>query len=189
MMKRLKISAKNVVNVAAVLVTIASLSAAACWITSGRAGSEADDRKTAALGFMMLRLEAATEASTARVEQQTYFTQAAMYYAYADAATDENVRNYLISLGDNSYEFSENKGAAAENAENRAQTYYDAYEKAIESATMYGRAAGDKSTGALVFNISAIVASVAVIFRRKEILYVYAPIFAIGVFYFIVSIL
>lgn len=183
------LSPKKVVNIAAILVTIASLMAAVCWITSGRAGGEASERKTAALGFMMLRLEAATEASTARVEQQTYLTQAAMYWAYAGAATDNETKSALENLGNTSYTMSTLKESAAENAENRAEKYYDAYEGAMGASTVFGRQADSRSTGALIFNISAIIASLAVLFRRKEILYVYLPIFMIGVIYFVLSVI
>jgi len=94
---------EKVISVAAILVTMASLFAAICGITSGTAGGEASDRKTAALGFMMLRLESSTEASTAWTEQQTYLTQAAMYYAYAQMATDNENKAILENLGNLSY--------------------------------------------------------------------------------------
>jgi len=90
---------EKVISVAAILVTIASLFAAVCWITSGKAGGEASDRKTAALGFMMLRLESSTAASTARVQAQTYLTQAGMYFAYADKENNASVKIYLENLG------------------------------------------------------------------------------------------
>lgn len=178
---------EKVISAAAILVTIASLFAAICWITSGKASGEASDRKTAALGFMMLRLESSTEASTARTEQQTYFTQAAMYYAYAQIATDNENKAILENLGNLSYSMSEFKRLVAENSENRAQSYYDAYEKAIDLATTSAKVADYRSTGALIFNISAIVASCGVLLKRKELLYVFLPIFAIGAYYLIIS--
>lgn len=186
MVKKSK-SELSIANVAAILVTVASLFAAVSWISSGKAGGEASDLKTAALGFMMLRLEAATEASTARVEQQTYFTQALMYYAYAEAATDNNTKSSLENLGDTSYLQSIFKGEAAENAENRAQKYYDAYEETLDASNALDRTEDYRVTGALLFNMSAIVASCGVILKRRELLYVYAPIFALGLGYFALS--
>lgn len=177
----------NIASIAAILVTVASLFAAVSWISSGKAGSEASDHKTAALGFMMLRLEAETEASTARVEQQTYLTQAAMYYAYADAATDENTKRSLENLGEISYSLSVLKGSAAENAKNRAEEYCDAHEEALDAAKAFSNVADYRSTGALLFNMSAIVASCGVILKRKEILYVFIPIFALGMTYLLLS--
>jgi len=178
---------EEVINVAAILVTISSLFAAACWITSGKAGGTASDRKTAALGFMMLRLESSTEASTARIEQQTYLTQAGMYWAWAEKATDNENRAILENIGDSYYWLSVFKGQVAENAENKAQSYYSAYEETIVSAATFGKIADYRSTGALIFNISAIIASCGVLFKRKEILYVYFPFFALGGYYLIMS--
>lgn len=179
----------EIANLAAILVTVASLFAAVSWITSGKAGSEASDSKTAALGFMMLRLESSTEASTALVQAQSYLTQAGMYYAYADKENDDNTRAYLINLGDQAVAMSNFYSSVAENAENRAQSYYDNYEEAIAVAAAFGKASDYRSTGALIFNMSAIVASCGVIFKRMEILYAYVPIFAVGFFYLIVSLL
>jgi len=178
---------EKVISVAAILVTIASLFAAVCWITSGKAGGEASDRKTAALGFMMLRLESSTAASTARVQAQTYLTQAGMYFAYADKENNASVKIYLENLGYTSLALENFYIGVAENAENRAQTYYSTYAEAIDSASTYGKIADYRSTGALIFNISAIVASCGVLLKRKEILYVFIPVFAIGMGYLIMS--
>ena len=177
----------NIANIAAILVTVASLFAAVSWISSGKAGGEESDHKTAALGFMMLRLEAATEASTARVEQQTYVTQAAMYLAYMQNTTDNEIRAVLEDLWENSLKTARDRGMEAENAENRADKYLNAYEEAIDSATAFGRISDYRSTGALIFNMSAIVASCGVILKRREILYVFIPIFAFGMGYLILS--
>ena len=59
---------EKIVNAAAVLAVVASLLAAVCWITSGKAGGAADDEKMGAISAMILRLESSTEASTARVQ-------------------------------------------------------------------------------------------------------------------------
>jgi len=136
---------------------------------------------------MMLRLESATEASTARVEQQTYLTQAAMYWAYAEKATDNENRAILENVGNLNYSMSVFKGQVAENAENRAQTYYGAYEEAIDSASSYGKVADYRSTGALIFNVGAMICGTAGLLKRKELLYIFIPIFAIGAGYLIMS--
>ncbi len=177
------------VNIAAILVTLAALLAAACWITSGKAGGEASDRKTAALGFMMLRLESATEASTSRVQAQSYLTQAAMYLAYAERESNENIRLYLENLWYTSLALSNSELLEAENAENKANLYYNSYEEALSSAAAWGKVADLRSTGALIFNVSATLASLGILLKRKEVLYVYFPIFAIGLFYLITSFL
>ncbi len=177
----------SIANVAAILVTVASLFAAVSWISSGKAGGEASDRKTTALGFMMLRLESSTEASTARVQAQTYLTQAGMYFAEADATDNEDLRGYLDNLGYMSLSLSNFYLSMAENAENRAQSYYDNYAGALDVASELDRDEDYRVTGALLFNMSAIVASCGVILKRREILYVYAPIFALGVGYFALS--
>ena len=205
------------VSIAAILVTISAMFAAVCWITSGKAGGTASDYKTRALdyqidalqyqtealGHMIFRLESSTEASTARVQAQTYLTQAGMYYAYADKENNENVKSYLENLGDTSITMSYYYLAVAENAENRAQGYLDAYENAMDSARNaiysaenamdsakpYSQIADYRSTGALIFNVSAAIASCAVLVKRKELLYIYLPIFAIGAYHLVMSIL
>ena len=180
-------SESNIASIAAILVTVASLFAAVSWISSGKAGGEESDHKTAALGLMILRLESSTEASTARVQAQTYLTQAGMYYAYAEKEDNEDVKRYLENLGDTSLVMSNFYIVVAENAENRAQSYYDDYVGALDAAEVFGRNADYRSTGALLFNMSAIVASCGVILKRREILFVFVPIFAFGMGYLILS--
>ncbi len=175
------------VSIAAILVTISVMFTAVCWISSSKAGGTASDRKTLALGYMIMRLESSTEASTARVQAQTYLTQAGMYYAYADKENDENVKRYLENLGDTSIMMSNFYITVAENAENKAQSYYDAYEETIAAVKIPSTVADYRSTGALLFNVSSAVASCAVLVKRKELLYVYLPIFAIGMYYLIMS--
>ena len=48
---------------------------------------------------------------------------------------------------------------------------------------------GRRPTGALIFNVSATLASLGVLLKMKEILYIYIPIFAIGLFYLVMSFL
>jgi len=57
---------EKIVNAAAVLAVVASLLAAVCWISSGKAGGAADDEKMNALSKMLLRLESSTESSNAQ---------------------------------------------------------------------------------------------------------------------------
>jgi len=134
-----------------------------------------------------LRLESETNASTARIQVQTYLTQAGMYYAYAEKEDNEIVKRYLENLGDMSLSMSNFYVGVAENEENRAQMYYDYYEEALDAATAFGKVADYRSTGALIFNMSAVVASCGVILKRWEILYVYIPIFALGLSYLALS--
>ena len=115
-MKQIKITTRNIANVAAILVTIASLLASVSWISSSKAGGEADDKKTAALGFMILRLESSTEASTALVQAQSYLTQAGMFFAEADATEDEQLKLYLDGLGFQSLNMSNFYTSLAENS-------------------------------------------------------------------------
>jgi len=110
-----------------------------------------------------------------------------MYYAYAEKEDNEDVKHYLENLGDMSLAMSNFYIGVAENEENRAQTYYDDYLEALDTAKAFGGTADYRSTGALIFNMSAIVASCGVIFKRKEILYVYIPIFALGISYLTLS--
>jgi hypothetical protein len=176
-------------TIAAILVALAALLTTVCMITSGKAGGEASGCKTAALGFMMLRLESATEASTSRVQAQTYLTQAGMYLAYAERENNEDIKLYLENLYYTSLDMSNFQLLKAENAENRASSYYDSYDEALSSAATLGQVADYRSTGGLIFTVSATLASLGILLKMKEILYLYIPIFAIGLFYLIISFL
>ena len=186
-MKKLKFKIIEIASLAAILVTIASLFASVCWISSSKAGGEADDMKTAALGFMLLRLESSTQSSTALVEAQTYLTQAAMYYAESDSQDDPELKYYLNSLGNQSIEMSNYHSSIADNSEIRAQAYYTNYSKTLELASEYSNVGDYRSTGALIFTMSAIVASSCGLFKRKELLYVYFPLFILALSYLVIS--
>ncbi len=178
---------QDVTSVAAVLVAIATLFASLSWISSGKAGGEAGDLKTAALGFMMLRLESATEASNALVQAQSYLTQAGMYYAEADSADDEELKAYLTDLGDQSIELSDFQSTVAREAEAKAQSYYDEYESALERAGAAGRISDLRSTAALILNVSATVASMVVLLKRRALLLLFAPVFLVGIGHLVAS--
>jgi hypothetical protein len=177
----------DVTSVAAVLVALATLFASLSWISSGKAGGEAGDLKTAALGFMMLRLEAATQASTALVQAQSYLTQAGMYYAQADSADDEELTSYLVGLADQSIELSGFQTSVAQEADAKAQGYYDNYESALGRASILGRISDLRSTAALILNVSATVASMVVLIRKRALLLVFAPVFLVGIAYLAAS--
>ena len=177
----------DIAAVAALFVTMATLLASFSWILSGSASGRAGDLKTAALGFMMLRLEAATEASNALVQAQTYLTQAAMYFAEADAASDDSVRSTIGELGDRSVEVSNFQASLAQEAGTKADDYYDAYAHALTQAKVYGASADRRSTAALLFNVAASIASFAILLRRRYVLVPYAPVFLAGVGFFVAS--
>ena len=182
---------RDVTSVAAVLVAVAALFASLAWISSGKAAGRAGDLKTAALGFMMLRLEAATESSNALVQAQTYLTQAGMYYAEADAANDADdaeLKATLNDLGDRSIEQSEFQTSVARDAESRALEAYDAYERALAEAGAFGRVADLRSTAALILNVSTTLASIAILTRRRWLLLLFAPVFFAGIGYLVASI-
>jgi flagellar basal body-associated protein FliL len=178
---------RDVTGVAAVLVAIATLFASLSWISSGKAGGQASDLKTAVLGFMMLRLEAATESSNALVQAQSYLTQAGMYYAEADSADDAELKTYLTDLGDQSIELSEFQTSTARDAEARAQGYFEEYQRTLDEASVSGRIADLRSTAALILNVSATVASMVVLLRRRGLLLLFAPVFFLGIGYLVAS--
>jgi hypothetical protein len=183
----LRAKLSDVTSVAAILVAVATLFASLSWISSGRSGGQSGDLKTAALGFMMLRLEAATEASNALVQAQSYLTQAGMYFTQADSADDEELKSYLGNLGDQSLELSEFQTTVARKGEARAQTYYGEYESALERAASSGRIADLRSTAALILNVSATVASMVVLLKKRSLLLLFAPVFFLGIGYMVVS--
>jgi len=186
---RIRSALRDVTSVAAVLAAIATLFASLSWISSGRAGGEAGDLKTAALGLMMLRLEVATEASTALVQAQSYLTQAGMYYAQADSTEDDELRAYLNELGDQSLELSEFQTSVAREADGKAIGYYDEYERALSRAAASGRIADLRSTAALILNVSATVASMMILLRRRALLLMFVPVFFVGIGYLAASLL
>jgi hypothetical protein len=187
-LKKLKIKKIDFIYIAVIFVTIASLFSSVSLIGSSNAGGEADDLKTAALGFMILRLESQTQASIELVQAQTYLTQAGMYYAEADSENDKETKSYLIDLGNQSIEMSNYHASVAVEAENRTQNYIENFSTSLERATKLGNLASQRTTSALIFTISAIVASVVGIFKREEILYVFFPIFLIAIYYLVMSI-
>jgi len=177
----------DIANVAAILVMVATMFASLSWISSGRASGQANGLKTASLGFMMLRLEAATQSSNALVQAQSYLTQAGMYYAEADATDDEELKKYLNGLGDQSMEMSEFQTSVAKDSEQKAQSYYENYSEALAKSSEFDKVGALRATAALILNVSATVASGVVLFRRKVLLYVFAPIFFLGLSYLIAS--
>ncbi len=174
-------------TVAALLVTLSTVFASMSWISAGKASGPAADRKTAALGVMILRLEAATEASNALVQAQTYLTQGAMFYAQAEATDDPDLAAFLEGLGDQSIQISQARTADAEEWKQRSENYYEAYEKALLEAGQLGQRADLRSTAALVLNVSAAVASLTVIFKRRGLLLLYIPVFLLGLYHFVRS--
>ena len=110
-----------------------------------------------------------------------------MYAAYAEKATDNENKAILENLWYQSWVISEYWLAVAENHENRAAVYGSAYENHLQLAAELDNASGNRSTGALIFNVAAMLAECAVLIKRKELLYVFLPIFAIGAYYLIVS--
>jgi hypothetical protein len=173
-------------NLAIVFISLSSLFATVSWIGSSKASGPASDYKTAALGIMILRLESETEASTARVQAQTCLTQASMYYAYADKENDENVKRYLENLGDTSLAMSNFYLIKAENAENKAQAYYEDYSNKLAMAGNLGNVADYRSTAALIFTAAAILGSSGSLIKRREVIYLAIPIFVIA-WYFLIS--
>jgi len=182
--------AYKIADVAAILAVIASLFAAVCWITSGKAGGAADDKKTAALGMITLYSTAKTDESNALVRIETYRMQAdtaAVYWDYAIKENNENAALYWENKWYESNAYVNYYILYAENEENKAQMYYDEHENALDLANNLDKAAGNRSTGALVFNVAVVLAECTVLIKRKEPLYVFIPIFAIGMYYLIVS--
>jgi len=136
---------------------------------------------------MILRLESSTEASTALVQAQSYLTQAGMYFAEADSAHDEQLKTYLDSLGFQSLNMSDFYSTVAEESEIRAESYYSNYTQTLNRSSAFDEKADNRSTAALIFNVSAIVASACVLFKRRELFYVYIPVFILGLYYTMIS--
>ncbi|MEW5826634.1 MAG: hypothetical protein AB1778_07360 [Candidatus Bipolaricaulota bacterium] len=178
-----RLRSAKIEGLAALLVTLASLCAALAWISAGKAGGRADDLKTAALGFVILRLEAATEASNALVQAQSYLTQAGMYYAEADAATDATLAAYLSGLGDQSLDMSTFQSDLAAAAQARSATDYAKYEEALAKSARHGAVSDRRSTAALILNVSTAIASAAVLLKRRVLLAAFAPVFLFGIYW------
>lgn len=189
MAKKSNGESSKLINIAAVLVVIASMFAAVCWITSGKAGGEASDRKTAALGYMMLRLESETAASNYLTRAQMHTTLAEVALARAEAEENVELKEYFENTWYSNIVMANFYAQQATDAENRTNSYYDNYEGALATAATLGTVSDYRSTGALVFNVSATLASFGVLLKRKEILLVYFPTAGIGLIYLIMSLL
>ncbi len=186
-MRRLWVQIGEITTVAALLVTMSTVFASMSWISAGKAGGQASDHRTAALGIMILRLEALTEASNALVQAQTYLTQGAMFFAQAEAAEDPDLKAFLEDMGDRSLAISQARTQDAAEWKERSERYYASYEAALAQAAEHGRTSDFRSTAALIFNVSAAVASLAVIFKRWRLLLLYVPVFLVGLSYFVAS--
>jgi len=173
-------------NLAIVFISLSSLFATVSWIGSSKASGPASDYKTAALGIMVLRLESETEASNYRTQAQMNVTEAGIAFARADATDNKELENILNNLGFASIDMANFYILQAENAENRAQAYYDDYSNKLDMAKELGNVADYRSTAALIFTAAAILGSSGTLIKRKEVIYLAIPIFIIA-WYFLIS--
>ena len=178
----------DVAKFAAVLVSVASIFATISWVMSGMAASKADEKQWAAIGFMVLRLEATNTASNKLLEAHTYTTQAAVYFTQADAENESSeLAEYLDNLGYLEMAMANLSLGEAENAQENAQAYYESYSTALDMSKTVSGTADKRSTSALLFALSALIGSSCVLLKRKEILYLGFPVLLVAMFYLISS--
>lgn len=179
----------DIAKTAAVLVSVASIFATISWVSSGMAASKAGEQQWAAIGLMMLRLEATTTASNKLLEAQTHTTQAGVYFTQADTYENENpeLAEYLDNYGYFELAMANISSEEAENTQVKAQTYYESYTEALDSSRAFSETADKRSTSALLFALSALIGSSCILLKRKEILYLGFPILLIAAFYLISS--
>ncbi|MEW6592114.1 MAG: hypothetical protein AB1305_00255 [Candidatus Hadarchaeota archaeon] len=178
-----------VADLAIVLVSLASLFATVSWIASSKASGPASDSKTAALGIMILRLESETDASNYLTQAQMSATLASISFARAEATDNLELKSYLDNLGYTQISLANFYTAAAENAKNKANSYYDNYSQRMADAAKLGGVADMRSTAALIFTATAIVGSSGTLLKRREVVYLAVPIFIIAAGFFVWSFL
>ena len=173
-------------NLTIVFISLSSLFATVSWIGSSKASGPAGDYKTAALGIMVLRLESETEASNYRTQAQMSVTLADIAFARSDSTDNVELKAYLDNLGYTYLAMVDFYLLQSENAENRAQAYYEDYSNKLDMAGELGDVADFRSTAALIFTAAAIVGSSGTLIKRKELIYLAIPIFVIA-WYFLIS--
>jgi hypothetical protein len=77
----------------------------------------------------------------------------------------------------------------AQDANARADTYSGSYAQALQDAGRAGGVADLRATAALILNVSATAASMAVLIKRRGLLLLFAPIFVLGIGYLAASLI
>jgi len=175
-----------VTNLTIVFISLSSLFATVSWIGSSKASGPAGDYRTEALSITIFWLGSSTEASTALLRAETYWTQAMVYYEYAGKENDENIKRYLENIVDTLLEKSNFYISVAENADNKAQAYSENFSDRLDTAKNLGNVADHRSTAALIFTAAAIVGSSGTLLKRREVIFLAIPIFVIA-WYFLIS--
>jgi len=174
---------------AAILVSIASIFATVSWVMSGMAGNQTDKYQTSALSYTVARLESSTEAYTKTSEASTLATQAEIMLLIASETEDENLASYLENRWAVLMNMVDFNLEQAKNKENEVLMYADKVSDCLSIAEEFSDKEDNRSTAALLFALTALVSSSAILVKRKELLYVDAPILAIAAYYLAASLL
>jgi hypothetical protein len=136
---------------------------------------------------MMLRLEAATDAYTKTSEANVYLTTAELFLLQAQDIENAELKSYLENRAINLVQQANFNLSCAENAENLSNMYSDKVTESLDEAEKFGKQAESRSTGAILFTITAIIGSCGTLLKRREIVFAALPIFAIAAYYLVTS--
>jgi len=138
---------------------------------------------------MMLRLEAATDTYTKTSEANVYLTTAELFLIQAQSTDNAELKSYLENRAFNMAQQANFNLLYAENAENLSNTYSDKVTESLGIAETFGKQAETRSTGAILFTITAIIGSCGTLLKRREIVLAALPLFAIAAYYLMTSFL
>ncbi len=180
----------DIAKIAAVLVSIASVLATICWVSSSMSGGKTEQYRSATLANMILRLDATTLVYTETVKANTYLVLSDMYYQRAQAENEnldlksyyENMEIIYMSMATYSAEVADNMRGNIEKYDNQLESLTD---KVLASSGV----SDNRATAALIFAISSLISSSVIILKRREILYLIIPTWLVAFYFLIVSLL
>jgi len=180
----------DIAKIAAVLVSIASVLATICWVSSSMSSGKTEQYRSATLANMILRLDATTLVYTETVKANTYLVLSDMYYQRAQAENEnldlksyyENMEIIYMSMATYSTEVADNMRGNIEKYDNQLESLTD---KVLASSGV----SDNRATAALIFAISSLISSSVIILKRREILYLIIPTWLVAFYFLMASLL
>jgi hypothetical protein len=173
-----------------VLVSIASVLATICWVSSSMAGGETEDYRSATLANMILKLDATTMVYVSTLEANTYLVLADMYSQRA-LAENENaeLKSYYENMEFLYYSQAIYSAEVADNMRGNMEKYDNQLELLTGKVSASSNVSDNRATAALIFAISSLISSSVIILKRREILYLIIPTWLVAFYFLMVSLL
>jgi hypothetical protein len=180
----------DIAKIAAVLVSIASVLATICWVSSSMAGGETEDYRSATLANMILKLDATTMVYVSTLEANTYLVLADMYSQRA-LAENENaeLKSYYENMEFLYYSQAIYSAEVADNMRGNMEKYDNQLELLTGKVSASSNVSDNRATAALIFAISSLISSSVIILKRREILYLIIPTWLVAFYFLLVSLL